>query len=609
VIHSKTEGNPLFIADLTHYLRDCGVFSNESGTWRLARPLPDLEREMPDSVRAMIQRKIDQLTEEDHRFLVAASVQGYEFDSTLVAKVLNLDPADVEERLESLERVYSLVRLVAERELPGHVLSLRYRFVHVLYQNALYSSLRPSRRAQLSAAVANAMQTYYGKRSASVALELAFLFEAARDWTQAAENYLTAARAAMRVFANHEAAALAERGLKSLVMLPDTPERMQQELKLQMTRGPSLMAAMGFAAPEVEQTFVRACELSSQLGARTQLFNAQFNLSIAYLVKADCERSLERAEQCLELAEDLHNPGMLMQSHWVMGLSRCYRGQLTVARSHLEQTISIHDGEAIDSPVSLYGGLLSRAHLARLQLYMGYPDQSKQLMSEAFVRAERLGHPIGFANTFWLAAQIETLHRNAQKAEELAEAISRHSEEHGLPYYAAIGMMTRGWAQAIRGETDMGIKLLRDGLTSYLATGTRQQHAHFLALLAEALDEAGRVTEAIAELDEAIKVAAQSGECYYESELHRLRGVLLLKSEPASSSEAETSFLHAISLARTQNAKWFELRAAVSLARVWKQQGKPEEACRMLGETHSWFTEGFDLPDMKNAELLLTDCL
>ncbi|HEY7546295.1 MAG TPA: protein kinase, partial [Blastocatellia bacterium] len=141
LIHAKTEGNPLFMADLAHYLRDRGVIATESGRWELAQQLPDLERELPESVRGMIQRKIDQLSQEDRRLMVAASVQGYEFDSTLLAKALDLDPADVEERLESLERVYALARLVSEREFPGHVLSLRFRFVHVLYQNTLYVSL------------------------------------------------------------------------------------------------------------------------------------------------------------------------------------------------------------------------------------------------------------------------------------------------------------------------------------------------------------------------------------------------------------------------------------------------------------------------------------
>ncbi len=568
LIHAKTEGNPLFMADLAHYLRDRGVIATESGHWELAQPLPDLERELPESVRGMIQRKIDQLSEEDRRLMVAASVQGYEFDSTLIARALDLDPADVEEQLESLERIYSLVRLLSEREFPGHVLTSRYRFVHLLYQNTLYASLRPTRRAQLSAAVAEAMLTLYGKQSAAVASELAFLFEAARDWSRASEHYLMAARNAMKVFANQEAAMLARHGLATLRPLPDIAERAKLELKLQMALGPSLMAVEGFAAPEVERAFVRACELCQQLDARVQLFNAQFNLAIAYVVKAEYERALSQSEQCLRLAEDLGAPAMLMQSHWVRGLSECYLGRLETARSHFEQTISIHDAEGIDSPVSLYGAVLSRAHLARILLYLGYSDGSRQMMNEAIVQAERLRHPIGLVNTFSLASQIEAIHRNAQEVEELAEKIAWHSDEHGLPYYAAIGGLMRGWALAMRGEQETGIALLREGLASYLTTGARQQHTYFLALLAEALCKAGRVQEGLEALAEALEVARQCGEHYYEAELYRLRGELLLKSEAASPSDAEACFQQAVSLARKQNAKAFELRAVISLARL-----------------------------------------
>src|SRR6185295_13122466 len=181
LIHSKTEGNPLFMADLVRYLRDRGVIAEQKGRWVLAQSLLAIERDLPESVRGMIERKIAQLSEEDRLLLVAASVQGYEFDSAIVARALDLDPADIEERLETLERVYALVRFVSEREFPGRVLTLRYRFVHVLYQNALYASLRPTRRAQLSATVAEALLGCYGKQSATVAAELAFLFETARD--------------------------------------------------------------------------------------------------------------------------------------------------------------------------------------------------------------------------------------------------------------------------------------------------------------------------------------------------------------------------------------------------------------------------------------------
>ncbi len=605
LIHSKTEGNPLFMADLVRYLRDREVIAEVQGRWVLAQSLPSVERDLPESVRGMIERKIAQLSEDDRRLLVAASVQGYEFDSAIVAKALELDPADVEERLEELERVYALVRLVNEREFPGRVLTLRYRFVHVLYQNALYASLRPTRRAQLSGTVAEALLGCYGEQSATVASELAFLFEAARDWSRASDYYLVAANNATEVWALQEAGVLAQRGLEMLRLLPETIDCAKQELTLQALLGQSLMVAKGYALPEVEGAFIRARELSLQLNDVAQLFRAEFSLAIVYVVRAEYERAFDHGEQCLSLAEKSRNQTMLMQSHWVIGLSQCYLGKFAAARDHFEQTIAIHDAAGIDSASSMYGAVLSRAHLARMLLYLGYPGQSQQVMSEAIAKAERIRLPVAVANTLALAAYLEAFHHNAQKTLEFAAATARQAEEHGLPYYAAVAMLTRGWALAMQNQQEEGIALIRQGLASSLAIGTRQQHGYFLALLAEALNQAGRVKEGLEALREAIDVAKQTNEPYYEAELYRLRGDAFVKAGVVSESEAESCFRRAIEIARQQQAKSFELRAAMSLARLLQRQGQREEGRAILADTYGWFTEGFDTADLNDAKELL----
>ncbi|HWN98258.1 MAG TPA: protein kinase [Blastocatellia bacterium] len=605
LIYSKTEGNPLFVADLVRYLRDREVIAEQEGRWVLAQSLPSIERDLPESVRGMIERKIAQLSEEDRRLLVAASVQGYEFDSTIVARALELDPADVEERLETLERVYALVRFINEKEFPGHVLTLRYRFVHVLYQNALYASLRPTRRVQLSRTVAEALLGCYGKQSTAVAWELAFLFEAARDWSRASDFYLVAANNASEVFALQEAGALAQRGLDMLRRLAETTECATQELKLQTMLGQSLMVAKGYALPEVERAFIRARELSVQLNELPQLFRAQFSLAIVYVVRAAYQRSLDHGEQCLRLAEECGNQTMLMQSHWVIALGQCYMGRFAAARDHFEQTIAIHDTAGINSAASMYGAVLSRAHLARILLYLGYPDQSRQVMNVAIVKAERLRVPVAAANTLALAAYLEAFHRNGQAALELAAATARHADEHGLPYYAAVATLTRGWALAMLGQEEEGIGLIRQGLAGSLAIGTRQQHGYFLGLLGEALNHAGWVESGLETLREALEVAQQTNEPFYEAELNRLKGDALVTAGIASFSEAESCFHRAIEIARQQQAKSFELRAVMSLARLWKQQGKCEDARLLLADIYSWFTEGFDTADMKDARDLL----
>ena len=309
LIHARTEGNPLFMVDLLRHLRDRQVLAQEQGRWVLAQTLPDLQRELPESVRSMIERKIAQLGEEDRRLLVAASVQGFEFEAAVVARALALDAADVEEQLERLERVHAFVRLVGEHEFPDRTLTLRYRFVHVLYQNALYASLRPTRRVSLSAAVAQAVVGYYGEKSVAVAGELALLLEAAREFTRATDYFLQAAQNAARLFANQEAVVLARRGLELLATLPDTPERARKELTLQLTLGPALKDTKGWTAPEVEETYTRAHELCEQVGETPDLFPALWGLWLFHMSRAEIPTARNLGEQLLSLGQRAARPG------------------------------------------------------------------------------------------------------------------------------------------------------------------------------------------------------------------------------------------------------------------------------------------------------------
>jgi predicted ATPase len=284
VLHARTEGNPLFMIDLLRYLRDRGAIVEDQGRWALVRAVPDLQRELPKSVRGMIRRKVDQLSAADRQLLLAASVQGAEFDSAVVAQVLGREAADVEERLDALERVHCMVRLVREQTYPDGTLTLRYGFVHVLYQNALYAALQPTRKAAWSAVAARVLAAHYGEKSAGLAAELAVLFEVGRDPARAADYYLVAAENAVRVFAHHEAVAQARRGLAVLQTLPDTPERARRELTLQVTLGIQLQIARGFAAPEAERIYARAQELHDQVGEAPQLFPVLWGLWMYYAV-------------------------------------------------------------------------------------------------------------------------------------------------------------------------------------------------------------------------------------------------------------------------------------------------------------------------------------
>jgi predicted ATPase/predicted Ser/Thr protein kinase len=646
LIYAKTDGSPLFMADVTRYLRDKKVIDEENGHWALVQSVPEIENDLPETVRSMIQRKIAQLGDEDRRLLVAASAQGYQFDSTSIAEALNIDAGEVEERLQTLDQTYGFVHYLKEEELPDHTLTLRYRFVHVLYQNGLYASLTPSRRATLSAAIAKAILRHQGKHSTAVASELAHLFQAARDWSQASNYYLIAARDAARLFANQEAITLARRGLEMTRKLPESAERARQEIKFQFTLGQSLMTVLGFAATETLQTYLRAHELCAQMDDDPQLFRVQFGLSIIYVVRAEYDKARHFAEQSLAVARRAGNSALLVQAYWVLALSEQYLGEFAAARENLYQSITLYDAKLHAAHAFLYGGVLNHAHLGRALLYLGFADQAQAALQQAFRVAEKSRHPVAICNVITVAFSVEVIHHHHEKIREMAETLLLYVEEHGLPYYAGIGKVMLGWALAHQDKPSSGVAQMRQGLAELRAAETEQQRANYLGLLAEALGKAGHRAEGLKVLEEALQTIEETGERFSEAELYRIKGELLLHlpmaiegetgndtetrllsqtfevaavteafvpptsefCEPVTETDkmkAEGCFHKAIEAARQRQAKFLELRAVMCLARLWQQDGREPEARELLARVYSQFSEGFETPDLQAAADLL----
>jgi predicted ATPase len=601
LIHARTEGSPLFMVDLLRYLRDRQVLTQEQGRWTLGQSVPDLRRDLPESVRGMIQRKIDQLGEDDRRLLVAASVQGYEFDSAIVARVLERDAAEVEDRLDELNRVHAFVRMVREQEFPDRTLTLRYRFVHVLYQNALYTSLGPTRRASLSAAVAQALLGYYGEKSGDVAAELALLLEAARDFSRAADYFLVAARNAVRVFANQEAVVLARRGVELLASLPDTPERARKELGLQITLGPALFATKDWTAPDVEAAYTRAHVLCHELGQSPDLFPALWGLFLFHIARGEIQTGLHLGEQLLGLAERAQDPALLLQAHHALGPTHAFVGDWATARIHLEQAIAYYDPRQHRTHAFLYGGhdpcACCLGFVAKSLWMLGYPEQALQRGQEALVLARELGHPSSLAQAQLLVAILHQFRRDVSETLELAEALQGLAADQGLLFYLAGGSVLRGWALVERGRSEEGMAQIRQGFAT--GGGTRAHYrAYSLALLAEAHGKGRNFTEGLAVLAKALAAVEETGNHVYEPEMYRLKGEFLLALNPDNPAEAEACFRQALAIARRHQAKSLELRATMSLARLWQRQGRRDEARAALAAVHGTFTEGFTTPDL-----------
>jgi len=611
-VHSKTEGNPLFMVDLLRYLRERRMIVEEQGHWKLVQSVSDIDRRLPQSVRSMIQRKIDQLSDNERGLLMAASVQGYEFDATVLARALDIEATKVEERLEILDRVNGFVQLVRQHELPDRTLTLRYRFVHVLYQSALYEALVPTRKALLSAAVANALLAHYGEQKAAVASDLALLFELARDYVPACDFCLLAAQNAAKVSAYHEVITLARRGMKLVSLLPDTPSRARRELALLMTLGTPLQATKGYADPEVEQTFSRARELSQELNEAGYVYPAVSGLWSFYVVKGNLQTALELAQ--LGLTQREPSTTALVQAHYSLGLTKFLLGEPALALEHCDRSLALCDPGLNLSNIAAYG----RDHRVVAQTprtcalwLLGYPEKALKAICEAVRLARGVSHPFSLAIAVLYAAIVHQLRHEVHETQQLGEELIELSSEH---VFSAWGRTLCGWTISEKGEYARGVTLMRQGIDAARALGYELYRPFFLALLAEVMGKAGQAIEALVVLSEATVVAQNTSERFYQAELYRLKGQLLMQATGSNIpqtavngviTESEVFFRQAVDVSRRQSAKSLELRAIISLSRLYQQEGKKDEARQLIEEIYGSFSEGFDTTDLTEARQLI----
>jgi len=610
LIHSRTEGNPLFMVDLLRYLRDRKVIVKEEveQSWRVAQSLPDLSRDFPQSVRSMIERKIEQVNVRDREVLTAAAVQGYEFDSATVARGLEAEDVEIEEVLDRLDRVHAFVGRVEDHGLPSGVTTVRYRFVHVLYQNALYASLTPSRRAALSVALAHALEALYGDRSSSIASQLGFLYETARDPGRASDYFRLAAMNAARIFAYQEAIALARRGLALLQSAPDNPERARKELDLQITLALALQVTRGYWVEESLATITRARELCQRLGDASQLSGVLFSLWLNHIGVPDVQKARQIAEQFLEIALGANDPSMLLMAHGIMGVTMQHQGELAEARKQFDEGLRYHDPADYEHYLELYKfepGIYGRSESVRNLWMLGYPDQARRRSEETLALARTIPSPPASAFVHLLSAMLYQNLRQPENARQMGEACIAICEEHGVAMERANVTFAYGWALAELGHVEEGISQIRGALDAQHATGGESNRPQYVAFLAEIYWHAGQAEEGLNAVEDGLAMSKRTGDIHYNAELWRLKGEFFKMQ--GKTTEAESCFQRAIEIARQQAAKSLELRACTSLARLWQKNRKPTEGQRLLSEVYSWFTEGFETADLQEAASLLKE--
>jgi predicted ATPase len=411
--------------------------------------------------------------------------------------------------------------------------------------------------------------------------------------------------------------------------LPDNPERAEQELCLQLTLGVPLIATEGYAAPEVGSVYLRARELCHQLGDTPDVSETLWGLWTFYTLKAELVTAREIAEELLRLAERLPYPGMAMRGHWAIEITFAHLGEFALALEHYEKALLLYDPMRHLDDGFLYAlnpGVAMPCFAAWAFWFLGQPDQAADRIQEALTLARELSEPLSLAHALLFAAILHQLRREEHLAQEHADAAFAVSSEHGLALYQAMATVMQGWALFKQGRHEEAIEQMRQGLAALQATGTELVRPHFLGLLAEALGKNGQAEEGLSLLEEALAVAQRGGERYYEAELYRLKGEALLiqaagqgfsraaivgkaaiEDEPTTVAQAEACFNQSIEIAQRQKAKSCELRAVMSMARLYQNQSKQKEARTLLARTYNRFTEGFATTDLREAKALLDE--
>jgi predicted ATPase/predicted negative regulator of RcsB-dependent stress response len=610
MLYRQTGGHPLFTIELLRGLQQRGdLLRDAEGWWDEG---PDLNWEtLPARVEAVIAERIGRLDRPSRAALRVASVEGETFTAEVVARLRGVDEQEMLEHLSSdLDRQHRLVRAQSILRVDGKILS-RYRFRHILFPRYLYGSLDDVERVHTHEQVGTALERLYGAEEQvdTIAVQLALHFQRARITEKAIHYLCRAGERAVQLCAYQEALTHLTRGLDLLETLPDSPERAQQERALQLALGGAWLGPAGYG-PEAQDAFARAGELCRQLGKTSQLVVVVGQLAIRHYVRAEYQRAREIAEQAFDMAQSVQDPLLVAMGHWRLGFIQFALGEFATARAHFEQVLSFYEPQRHHHLfLGLHPadpGLSTLAYTACCLWCLGYPDQALSRSQEALALAHRLGHAFTLADVLTYGrCMFHSMRRDAQALKPEAEQLMELSKHQGIWGWFMAGILHRGEALAMMGQLEEGIAQMREGMAEDRTGTIRLYLSGTLGHLAHAQGKTGHPGEGLTTLAEALAIVEETGERYWEAELHRLRGELQVIQ--GAEAEAEASFHKAIEVARRQQAKSWELRATVSLCRLWQQQGKVGEARRMLAEVYGWFTEGFDTADLREARDLLQE--
>ena len=611
MLYQQTQGHPLFTIELLRGLQERGdIFKDFEGFW-VTGPSLDWET-LPVRVEAAIQERISRLPKIMQKTLEVASIEGELFTAEVVAHVQGLEERDVLEYLSGdLNRLHRLVRAQSIHRVNNRLLS-RYQFRHILFQKYLYGSLDEVLRAHLHEQVGVALENLYPAEEgvATIAVQLALHFQIARIDEKAIHYLRLASDKAMQLSAYHEVIAHTTRALELLENIPESTERDEQELALCLTLGVAYTGAKGGQLSEVRNTYNRARQLCEKLGKKYELVQVLGGLAIYYYVRAIHHKARELALEGLNLAVEIGDQFLMMLCHWYLGFIFFCLGEYPESLKHLQQVTQVYDYEKHHQIlVQVRGsdaGLGAMAYEACCLWCLGYPDQALKRSQETLELGLRLKHPFSLSDVLCFAGcLLSSMRRDVQMLTEKSDELIQNADKGSLAGWMATGMRYRGEALILQGNITAGKELISKGMTGMKSESIAIYFSGTNATLVEKQIEVGLLDEARAILDEVFTFVEETDERYWEAELFRLKGKLLLVEGEIAGSEA--CLKKAVGIARQQEAKSLELRAAMSLSHLWKEQGKIAQARKLISDAYNWFTEGFDTRDLLEAKALLDE--
>lgn len=599
IIASRTDGVPLFVEELTKTIMESGALKASVESFILDGPLRAIA--IPTTLHDSLMARLDRLGSAKNIAQIGAVI-GREFSYSLLEPLSEGDEASLKEQLSALTRS----QLVFVRGTPPDAI---YTFKHALVQDAAYESLLKSRRRELHHRIGTVLEERF---PGTVDIEpeiLAHHYTKAELTEKAVIQWHKAGQRAIERSSNIEAVSHLNKGIDLLGNLPSTLKRNQQELDLQMSLGTTLMLTKGLAAQEVEGTFNRALELCRQIGDTPKRFSVLWGICYLYAVRSPGVKT-ELAEQLFQLAESEGDQAQRLVAHRVLGSRLVIQARYSEGLALLKHGLSLYDPEQHRSLAYVYGqdiGVVSRQWSTWALWILGYPDQALIMGGETKLMAQETSHPMTEVYIEVFTAMFHRFRQETKQARKLADQAAKEATDQGFGMFLTMANVIRGSLLA-EDSVDEGIALMQEGLAGWRATGAELFVPFSLGLLAEAYNEAGRATEGLAALNEALSIVdkgGKDGERIWDAELSRIKGELLLSSSDYV--QAEACFQEALHIARTQSAKSWELRASISLSLLWKDQGRRNEARELLQEIYNWFTEGFDTPDLVNAKTLLDE--